>query len=225
MSSVHIYTHKYLFCFAGDVKSLDVFSVDETTGVVTTKAAIDFEQDADYKVVLKALNPGTTQSASSTLNVQVTGVNEFTPEFTQNEYIFMVSESARPGSTLGSVSATDKDEGSDGVVYYYLVADSNLQGFSLDARTGALTMVNEIDREAVSEVELTVMAANDGPITSQNMAESKIRVMVRDANDPPMFTETQYQGYVQENMAPGATVIQVSSYIAFIFRMNRRNGS
>ncbi len=70
-------------------------------------------------------------------------------------------------------------------------------------------MTSQVDRETVSEVRLTVLAANPGPVTGNDTDTAVVRVLVRDANDPPLFTERTYRGAVRENSAPGTSVVKV----------------
>ena len=96
-------------------------------GVITAQGEIDYEGGAEYKIEVKAQNPGTQLSSTAAILVHVTGVNEYKPEFLSRDYTFTIREDQQPGSSIGGVSATDTDKGTDGVVYYYLVGDSNLQ--------------------------------------------------------------------------------------------------
>ena len=95
--------------------------------MITAQGEIDYEGGAEYKIEVKAQNPGTQLSSTAAILVHVTGVNEYKPEFLSRDYTFTIREDQQPGSSIGGVSATDADKGTDGVVYYYLVGDSNLQ--------------------------------------------------------------------------------------------------
>ncbi len=88
---------------------------------------IDYESGAEYKILVKAQNPGTQLSSTGTVLVHVTGVNEYTPVFHVKDYTFTIREDQHSGSSIGGVTATDRDRGDDGIVYYYLVGDSNMQ--------------------------------------------------------------------------------------------------
>ena len=79
----------------------------------------------------------------------------------------------------------------------------------MNERTGDLLMNAQVDREAVSEINLRVLAANPGPLGGNHTDMATMRVLVRDANDPPLFTERQYDGVVRENSAVGTSVLKV----------------
>ena len=83
----------------------------------------------------------------------------------------------------------------------------------MNERTGDLIMSAQVDREAVSEITLKVLAANHGPLGGNHTDMATVRVLVRDANDPPLFTEKQYDGVVRENSDVGTSVLKVTSFI------------
>ncbi len=187
------------------------FNLDRETGVLSTRGQLDYESDQAYRIRVKVMNPGTQLSSTATVDVHVTGVNEFIPEFSQNEYSFVVSESASAGYAVGMVSASDLDQGDDAVVYYYFIGDSNLKGFSIHPTTGVISIFNSIDRESASEIILDVMAKNRGPVRGNDTSKCQVRVMVRDANDPPQFTQSVYEAAVGEDSISGSSVIQVTA--------------
>ena len=67
----------------------------------------------------------------------------------------------------------------------------------------------QVDREAVSEISLRVLAANPGPLGGNHIDMATMRVLVRDANDPPLFMQRQYDGIVRENSAVRTSVLKV----------------
>ncbi len=87
------------------------------------------------------------------------------------------------------------------------------QGFTINERTGDIVMTSQLDREAVSEVSLKVLAGNHGVLTGNSTDVATVRVLIRDANDPPLFTERLYKGVVKENSEEGTSVIQVSTHV------------
>ena len=73
-----------------------------------------------------------------------------------------------------------------------------------------------MDREAVSELSLKVLAMNHGPLGGNDTDMATVRVLVRDANDPPLFTERLYEGVVRENSQAGTSVLKVSAIVLLV---------
>lgn len=195
----------------GDQQGIAMFGISRQTGEVTTTAVLDYEAVSRYNLQVRAVNPGTALSGSTTIRVHVMSVNEFAPRFRQAVYTWDVQESATTGTVVGTVNATDQDKGKDGIVEYYLVEDSNLQGFAIDMSTGKVIVVQEIDREATSEIVLKIMAKNAGPIRGLLLDFCEVRIRVGDANDPPRFTQSLYEKSILENSTVSSSVIQVTA--------------
>ena len=96
-------------------------------------------------------------------------------------------------------------------MYYYLMGDSNLEGLSIGKTSGALLVEGEMHRESSEEVTLNVLAKNAGPLRGNDTATCTVRIVVRDANDPPYFSQQLYQGRVREDAAAGTTIVQVTA--------------
>ena len=203
------------------------FSVDSRTGLISSQQDLDYESERLYELEVKAFNPGSTLSSLATVRVHITSVNEFIPQCSEERYNFAVSESAALGYVLGSVSATDIDEGIHGQPLFYFVGNGNDRGFSIESTTGIITMAGRVNRESYPSVELDVLVKNLGPATCNNTAICHVSVSVNDANDPPVFTEKLYSAVVSEDVDRGEPIITVQAqdmdaqpqYQRFIYRI------
>ena len=77
-------------------------------------------------------------------------------------------------------------------MYYNLMGDSNLEGFSIGKTSGALLVEGEMHRESSEEVTLNVLAKNAGPLRGNDTATCTVRIIVRNANDPTYFSQQLY---------------------------------
>ena len=73
--------------------------------------------------------------------------NREAPKFELPLYAFSVPESSPLGSFIGSVHATDRDSGRNGMIRYSIVGDVYDSLFSVDAEKGDLTVTGALDRE------------------------------------------------------------------------------
>ena len=83
------------------------FSIARDTGLLSTKAALDFEAKESYAVTVKATDPGNL-SATVNVTIKVTDVNEF-PELTGEA----PAEYAENGTTLVTTFRATDPEGED----------------------------------------------------------------------------------------------------------------
>ncbi|NXW89961.1 PCDGH protein, partial [Alopecoenas beccarii] len=86
---------------------------------VVTASALDREQAAEHRLVLRASDGGEpARTGTARIRVAVLDANDNAPVFSQAEYTVRVPEDVPVGSTLVTVTATDFDEGLNGHVKY-----------------------------------------------------------------------------------------------------------
>ena len=158
--------------------------MNSSTGVITTSASLDYESSQEYKITVQASDSGSPPRASTTnVIITVTGVNEHTPQFTDNgTYTVNISESLALGHDVITVSANDPDVGSQGEITYAITAGDTYGNFVIDSKTGVIELVSELDYETSSQITLTV-AATDGDSGSPLSAQATVTVSLVDYND------------------------------------------
>ncbi|KAL4230607.1 Protocadherin Fat 4 [Mactra antiquata] len=201
---------KIKYAIVGVGTDASKFSIDEDTGIVTTKGELDYEKKDKYSLTIMALNdPDSTKKSTMSLTVYVEGVNEFVPQFVQATYYFSISESAETKTSVGRVSATDADDGQDGIVNYFLVGESNAKGFKIDPRTGVILVSGKPDYESSPQITLEVLAKNWGSVKGNDTDTCLVHISVQDANDAPKFTQDVYLAHVLENSGADVSVLTV----------------
>ncbi|NXA17585.1 FAT2 protein, partial [Ibidorhyncha struthersii] len=204
----------------------EVFTLDEQTGALKIKKAVDHETTKWYQIdVMAHCSHQETELVSLvSVNIQVQDVNDNRPVFEADPYKAFVMENMPSGTTVIQVTANDQDTGSDGQVTYSLEAESgNLRGlFTIDSESGWITTLKELDCEAQETYRFYVVATDHGrkvQLSSQTLVE----VTVSDENDnAPQFTSDFYKGSVIENAEPGQVVVTLSTIDADISEQNRR---
>eukprot|EP00058_Branchiostoma_floridae_P002319 XP_002587807.1 hypothetical protein BRAFLDRAFT_92256 [Branchiostoma floridae] len=190
----------------------DLFIIDAVTGEITSQGGLDYERKQMYTLQVTATNvEASSRFGTCTVNIHLTGQNEYAPVFLQRLYTFEISESAETGTTVGTVYATDRDDGPDGIVNYILVGSSNDKGFAIGLESGAITVAQRLDRETSSHIILSVIAKNRGSILGNDIDEIQVNITIIDANDPPVFEFSLYEGHVSEGDNVGTSVLTVSA--------------
>ncbi|TRY65999.1 hypothetical protein DNTS_003779, partial [Danionella cerebrum] len=115
----------------------DSFLVNQTSGEVRTRLTFDFEKMNAFNFIAMAVDAG-NYSATVTVQVFVTGEDEYDPVFTNSDFTFNVPESAKKGQSIGQVNAIDEDGGVDGVVLYTLA--NNSPYFEVNVSTGVISL-------------------------------------------------------------------------------------
>ncbi|XP_077902782.1 protocadherin beta-16 isoform X1 [Ictidomys tridecemlineatus] len=156
-----------------------------------TKRALDREEREEYNVTITVTDMGTPRLKTQlNITVQVSDVNDNAPAFRETSYTLLVRENNQPALHIGSVSATDRDSGTNAQITYSLLPnqDPNLPLASLvsiNADNGQLFALRALDFKALQEFEFHVGATDQGsPALS---SQALVRVVVLDDNDNPPF--------------------------------------
>uniref|UniRef100_A0A8C1C305 Protocadherin-8 n=2 Tax=Cyprinus carpio TaxID=7962 RepID=A0A8C1C305_CYPCA len=180
---------------------------------------LDRETHASYVLELVATDGGNPSRSSSTkINVKVKDFNDNSPVFDRNSYSVDILEDAQVGLLLVDFNAVDPDEGLNGEVVYGFgnqVPSEIRHRFSVDRKSGRLTLDSPIDFESKKTYEFDVQASDLGPNPSPSIC--KVVVHVQDVNDnapeitiTPMTSVTAGIAYITEAAAKESFVALVT---------------
>uniref|UniRef100_A0A8C6SHA9 Dachsous cadherin-related 1a n=1 Tax=Neogobius melanostomus TaxID=47308 RepID=A0A8C6SHA9_9GOBI len=158
----------------------NAFLINQTTGELRTRSSFDFEKVSTFSFAVAAVDAG-NYSASVTVQVYVTGLDEYDPVFSSPEFLFEVPDGARKGQVIGKVQAKDEDGGVDGVVLYSLLDISPY--FEVNKSTGEISLkmdsysrhVSRSKRE-VRQIALEVTAHS--PLETSRVGMAKVTIDV-----------------------------------------------
>uniref|UniRef100_A0A3P8Y996 Cadherin domain-containing protein n=1 Tax=Esox lucius TaxID=8010 RepID=A0A3P8Y996_ESOLU len=170
------------------------------------KNALDREKEGEHFLTLTAVDGGNPlRSGSAVIQVVVMDVNDNAPVFTQPLYKITVTENSPPGTPVVKVSATDKDEGANGLVTYYInhVSENNKGLFHINQNSGEITVIGELDHEKATSCELEIQAEDGGG----QAGYCKVLVEISDVNDnSPAITVKSFTNPIPENAAAGSEI-------------------
>ncbi|GFS00811.1 protocadherin-11 X-linked [Elysia marginata] len=182
-----------------------------------------------YKLYVIAKDEGSPpKSGTATVNIEVTDINDNSPEFTENLYEVSVPEEAAVNAVVGQVKATDLDVGANGNVSYSFSPSVSSQVrdlFSIDATTGRIRVRSDLRYEAGKTFE-TIVSANDGgnpPRQSQAVLYLQI---VDVGNTPPRVTVNPipYSGGNALSISEATAVRTVVAHVSVEDRDRGENG-
>uniref|UniRef100_A0A8C5TFJ8 Cadherin 19 n=1 Tax=Malurus cyaneus samueli TaxID=2593467 RepID=A0A8C5TFJ8_9PASS len=230
------------------------FSVEPTTGVIRMASQMDRETKDQYLVIIQAKDmvgqPGAF-SATATVTINLSDVNDNPPKFPQRLYYMSVSEDAPVGTTVGKVSAEDSDVGDNAAMDYFIEGDSS-DVFDIitnsETQEGIILLKKRVDYERRRRYSIQAKAVNryiderflkEGPFEDTTI----VKINVEDADEPPVFTSESYVMEIDEGAARGSVVgvvtardpdnddspvrysIVHSTYLKRLFSINEHNGT
>nr|XP_029134912.1 protocadherin gamma-A5-like isoform X5 [Labrus bergylta] len=183
----------------------DMFTVDGRTGDIFIKGAVDYEKDKKFELRLDAKDQGGMTDSCKVI-IEVSDVNDNTPAVSMMSFTSPVSEDSPPGTTIGIINVKDLDSGDNGQVNCRIEENAPFKIKSNLRNYYTLVTDTVLDRESVSEYNITVVVTDAGmpPLSSKRTFHLK----VSDVNDnAPVFPQGVYNAFITENNSPGVSVI------------------
>ncbi|XP_063244010.1 cadherin-23 [Bacillus rossius redtenbacheri] len=162
----------------------------------------------NYTLVVRAQDLGTPPNAATAeVRICVTDFNDNAPRFASPPHntTIRIPENATIGSTVIQVHATDNDIGPNGAVRYRLRQDlmGNWKTFSIEERTGIVTLRQRLDRAKQKIYEIRVEAYDLG-IPTPLSTDLDLTVYIRNVDDyEPQFLVDKMVVNFTEHVPPG----------------------
>ncbi|KAF5892830.1 protocadherin Fat 4, partial [Clarias magur] len=189
------------------------FRLDKQTGWVSVASSLASDVNKVYLLEITVTDKGTPPLLDKTiLKIAVTEENHHTPEFSQSQITASVSESLNIGTAIRTLSARDKDKDKqmNGLITYDISSGNDDGLFSVNSKTGVLSLANPLDYEKKQKHELRISATDGGWIAKTSYVT--VNIHVTDVNDnPPVFDPDEYFPVVQENVPSGTTVVKLNA--------------
>ncbi|XP_034086741.1 protocadherin beta-16-like [Gymnodraco acuticeps] len=185
----------------------NLFIVNEQSGVVLITGLIDYEKQNKYELRIDAKDQGGLTDSSKVI-IEVGDVNDNSPTISVMSFTSPVSEDSPPGTTIGIINVKDLDSGDNGQVTCKIEQNtvfkikSNLRNY--------YTLVTDtvLDRESVSEYNITVVVTDAGRPPLSTIKNFNLKIS--DVNDnAPAFSQSLYNAFIAENNSPGISVLTV----------------
>ena len=208
---------KYEFV-KGNLPSSDptgMFTIDSTTGSIHLARKLDYETTPEYSLMIKASSSDANVKAVYTVvKVQVENVNDNYPVFDSKVYNITVPENIAVNSEVLHVVAFDKDDPRGTQLRYSISEHTSAEDrslFSLNEKTGALTIVNNLDAERKSSHELTLRVKDEERSGGRGHSDTAVvKITVLDVNDsPPKFVPGHRRFTVREDHVIGEKIASV----------------
>ncbi|XP_023859643.1 desmocollin 2-like protein [Salvelinus sp. IW2-2015] len=182
----------------------NLFSVDRDRGMVRVHYPVDREQYPKFVFTAQVFDRRSGKETDRPLDITVLveDINDNAPTFS-GPLTFSVLEQCKPGTEVGEVRSTDKDEADTPHTKIRYTLLTGGQFFTIGSHSGLITAkTSTLDRETqvVNAVTVEIRDMDGAKNGLFNTATATITLL--DINDnPPTFRETIYKASVKENQA------------------------
>ncbi|KAG7217039.1 hypothetical protein INR49_027578, partial [Caranx melampygus] len=187
------------------------FNINMETGLITVLQPLDREQVDRYFLNITIYDQGVPQMSSwRLLTVIIEDANDNDPEFYQDSFSALVSESAAVGMEVITIMAFDRDTGQNGQLSYVML--TSVPQFGIDSETGSVFVASILDREIFPVFTLKVEVRDKAERGTRRSSVTTLSIILEDVNDcAPAFIPSSYSTRVLEDLPPGAVIMWVQA--------------
>ena len=190
------------------------FSLDSVTGELITITSLDRELEANpcLQVLIRNHQSPEALYSQAKINIVIQDVNDNSPEFSGSFFQYSITDDAAVGSFVGRPEASDRDQGSNGELLYFILHQTEPNSFGINQTTGSIYVNTRLDSRNTSQHVLTLVVTDRGsPIPRQ--ASSTVFISVLPVNNySPVFSQPVYNITIPETLSVGALVLMVEAY-------------
>ncbi|XP_061184166.1 protocadherin Fat 1-like isoform X2 [Saccostrea echinata] len=188
-------------------RSVSVFQINPTTGVIRTIRLLDFEETQEYLFHVVATDGGMPAlNMSVPVHIIVSDLNDNPPSFDQPTYSGVV-KNPTPGLHVAKVTASDPDKCSQENLEYSIVGGNGDQIFQIDAKSGVIS-ISPRKHSVLYPAYMLNVSVSDGVFTGF----TTVSITLENNNaHSPIFTQVLYQASVMENVGRGIPITTVKA--------------
>ncbi|XP_055053281.2 protocadherin Fat 3a isoform X6 [Misgurnus anguillicaudatus] len=194
------------------------FRINQYSGVITTQKPLDFETLSSYVLTVSASNMA-GQASNATITITILDQNDNAPVFQQLHYHGSISEGAGLNSVVQSdneqplvIRATDADRNHNALLVYQIMEESARRFFAVDAGTGSIRTIAQLDHETTPTIRFHVNVRDSGHPQLSAEQPAEVTIEVQDVNDcPPKFSQDSYEAVLLLPTYEGVEALRVSA--------------
>ncbi|XP_017287281.1 cadherin-5 [Kryptolebias marmoratus] len=196
---------RYSLTSAGDTSA---FEIHPENGVISCRInTLDRETKSQYVLVVKAQDMRgmpTGSTATTSVTITITDVNDNLASFTKNSYTIHVPENHTLNKKIGILELEDRDE-IQNKEPEFIIQNGFREMFNVELspnKDGNLVLKKALDYETKNSYKFTVGVNENMRFTADNsksaVTRAEVNIKVIDVDEPPVFSEPIYTFEVLE---------------------------
>lgn len=193
----------------------EFFEFNSVTGEIKTLQAIDRETVPYFKFWVKAVDHGIPElSSSAEVIIHIMDINDNIPAITypnNSNNTRMIPITAPVGFVIATVQATDKDDGPNAQLLYFIDSGDKREIFKIDVNTGQITVGREMGGQDADLYKLELAVRDNGQ--TQRTSWAKLNILVQPSNETSLaITEEESK----QNLMLVAIFVAITVFISII---------
>ncbi|XP_078250090.1 protocadherin Fat 1 isoform X4 [Pogona vitticeps] len=164
------------------------FTIDPTLGEVKVARPLDREKISGYTLTVQASDNGSPPRINTTtVNIDVSDVNDNAPAFSKGNYSIIIQENKPIGFTVQQLVVTDKDSSHNGPPFLFTIVSGNEDNAFEISQQGVLTTAIQLKRKMKDHYLLHVKVADNGRPQLSSLTYVDIRVIEESIHPPAIL--------------------------------------
>ncbi|XP_068133855.1 protocadherin gamma-B1-like isoform X37 [Hyperolius riggenbachi] len=184
-----------------------VFSIDPVHGDIKVIGTVDYEIKQRYELTVEAKDGGGLE-AHCKVSIQIVDINDNAPEIIITSLLPSIPEDSPSDTVVALINVHDIDSDVNGEVVCEVSGTVPFKLILSSTNYYKLVTTSSVDREQNGQYDIEIKALDNG--SPQLSTKKTIQLIVLDVNDnAPVFEDTRYTVYIQENNLQGTSVHKV----------------
>ena len=205
--------------FYWDSSPSALFSLNDTSGVITTIAPLDYEANQQLTLRINATDGGPTRLSSfAHIEVRIRDVNDEPPVFVNTSGLTLsFVEDHAVNTELATIVAVDRESvlNGNGLVQYSILSQDTLilKMFSIGVNNGKIMLLKPFNFTSTKNYQLTIQASDapggrGTPLTANYTVKFEV---LKDIDTGPYFRAPVRTVDVPENATAGTNLVKVTA--------------
>ncbi|XQU07457.1 cadherin domain-containing protein [Halomonas sp. LY9] len=184
-----------------------LFSINASTGAVTLTSNPDYETKPNYSFTVEATDAAGNVS-EQTVTLDITNLDDTAPTITSATKATTINENSGAGQVVYTATSTDNADIATGSTRYSLKAVGDHTLLSINASTGAVTLLGNPDHESKANYSFTIVATD----AAGNASEQAVSFGINNLDEvAPTITSSTKATTINENSGAGQVVYTATS--------------
>uniref|UniRef100_A0A8C3R498 FAT atypical cadherin 1 n=1 Tax=Cyanoderma ruficeps TaxID=181631 RepID=A0A8C3R498_9PASS len=164
------------------------FTIDPTRGEIKVTKLLDREKISGYTLTVQASDNGSPPKINTTtVNIDVSDVNDNPPVFSKGNYSVIIQENKPVGFSVLQLVVTDRDSSHNGPPFLFTILTGNEERTFQITQQGVLTTSAALNRKVRDHYLLHVKVADNGKPPLSSLTYIDIRVIEESIYSPAIL--------------------------------------